>query len=186
MQDWLHAWTPCFESLGMVYLNTFRVLRSPRWGHEFVSGKRIRRVIRYCCAATFLFDLQRFLKIWIFHTFGSAKFSRLFENSSRRGWRFVSKNMAPLKRRNGRRVLWKIFKIRMESLAFEMWASIQKFPLLFLLSKQYIYIYFAICVLRYQIKWKLLCIYIYITFSIIVIWNCGTKYDSTLEIEIKT
>lgn len=164
MQDWLHAWTPCFESLGMVYLNTFRVLRSPRWGHEFVSGKRIRRVIRYCCAATFLFDLQRFLKIWIFHTFGSAKFSRLFENSSRRGWRFVSKNMAPLKRRNGRRVLWKIFKIRMESLAFEMWASIQKFPLLFLLSKQYIYIYFAICVLRYQIKWKLLCIYIYYFF----------------------
>lgn len=54
----------------------------------------------------------------------------------------------------------KSFKtVRMEYLAFETWKiSIA----IFIISKQYIYIYFPICVLRYQTKWRLLCVCIYI------------------------
>lgn len=80
----------------------------------------------------------------------------------------------------------KIFKtVRMEYLAFETWKiSIA----IFIISKRYIHIF---SYLRPPLSNKmetLMCmyIYIYLTFSIIVIWNCGTKYDSTLEIEIKT
>lgn len=74
----------------------------------------------------------------------------------------------------------------MESLALEMSTfKVQKFPLLFLLSKQYIYISLYVFSVIKQNGDSYVCIYIYLTFSIIVIWNCGMKYD-TLEIEIKT
>lgn len=57
----------------------------------------------------------------------------------------------------------KIFKtVRMEYLAFETWKiSIA----IFIISKRYIHIYFPICVLRYQTKWRFLCVCVYIYIS---------------------